>query len=119
MKNTTYMINQAYLLENKGLYRRAMSVWQDIAVQSEVTDYYRDLAWQRLMDISERLDKQATINREIIRESLKDYPNRRKSINSDRLRIIAYLIEGLTPREIALRVPRSSAFIYDCKKYIK
>lgn len=114
MKNTTSMINQARLLEHKGLFRRAMSVWQDIAVQTAVTECLRDLAWQRLMAISSYLDKQAQANR----ETLKDYPERRKNVESDRLQVVIYLKDGLTPKEIAFRVARSSAFIYDCKKYI-
>ena len=115
MKNPQSMIEKAQMLEQKGLLRRAMSVWQDIAVQTSTQEQTREVAWDRLMRISAMLEHRQ-------QPCYEEKPKRRsenlQTAEDDRLQVIACLKRGMTPSQIVALVPRSISFIYSCKKYV-
>lgn len=113
-KDIKLMIDKAYYLESIGLLRRAMYVWREIAVDVSVDETKRNMAWKRLLCISEMVYKKSQEER----EQLKNNSGRVVNVEIDRQKIIQYLKNGMSASQIEALTQRSKAFIYSCKKYL-
>lgn len=96
MKKYQSTIADAYFFEQKGLLRRARTVWQDIAVRDDNTREDRELAWQRL-DLLDAVMEQK--QRELTAQ-LKMYPDRKINAEEDRQKVIAFFKSGLSASQI-------------------
>ncbi len=100
---------QAQNLQERGLLRRALALWNEIARDgdSELTPVAR----HKQQEIAALLEQQ-----KVEKEAAKYHC--RSHIDADRECILAHLRNGMKPREIEGLTLRSSAFIYSCKKLL-
>lgn len=113
MKNDLkQMLDIAIELESKGHLRRAMSLWQDIAVHPDTHEKIRNMAWDHLDDMNAQLAE----NTRIKKEKMHSTHLQRSLIRSDREKVIHYLRNGKSTEEICYLTRRSRAFIYECKR---
>lgn len=112
MNDLTILKNKATVLEEKGLLRRAILVWQDISLGQTFSQYERELAIIHLKRLSSIIDKRVSLQR----QSLKLYPDRYKNVEEDKDKIIQLLHQGVSAKEIQQLTQRSRDFIYNCKR---
>ncbi|WP_434585604.1 hypothetical protein ACMYSP_03550 [Klebsiella sp. R390] len=100
---------QAQRLQEQGLLRRALALWADMARcdDHEVARLARQKQQEIVTLLQQKKDQQAASRY-----------NCRAHVAADRELIIAYLRNGMKPREIEALTQRSSAFIYHCKKLL-
>lgn len=100
---------QAQSLQDRGLLRRALALWTEIALHDE----------SELMQIArhKQLEISALLKQQTVQKASAKY-NCRSHIAADRETIMAHLRNGMKPREIEGLTQRSSAFIYRCKKLL-
>lgn len=100
---------QAQSLQERGLLRRALALWNEIARHgdSELTP----IARHKQQEIAALLTQQ-----KVEKEAAKYHC--RSHIDADREWIMTHLRNGMKPREIEGLTRRSSAFIYRCKKLL-
>ncbi|WP_147365220.1 hypothetical protein [Buttiauxella izardii] len=114
IKNVKLMIEDANSLEMRGLLRRSMTVWQSIAIDTTADDEERNLAWQKIVQITSLQSQKIRQESECIKRA----SNKMNNVDTDRQQVITYLKKGLSPKEIKTLTYRSDAFIYGCKKYL-
>ncbi|HFZ0438988.1 TPA: hypothetical protein ACIJOI_001933 [Raoultella ornithinolytica] len=85
---------QAQSLQERGLLRRALAIWNEIA----------------------RHDDSELAQQKVEKEAAKYHC--RSHVDADRQWIMTHLRNGMKPREIEGLTRRSSAFIYSCKKLL-
>lgn len=100
---------QAQSLQERGLLRRALALWNEIARHgdSELTP----IARYKQQEIAALLTQQ-----KVEKEAAKYHC--RSHIDADREWIMTHLRNGMKPRKIEGLTRRSSAFIYRCKKLL-
>lgn len=108
------MIEDANSLEMRGLLRRSMTVWQSIAIDTTADDEERNLAWQKIVQITSLQSQKIRQENECIKRA----SNKMNNVDTDRQQVITYLKKGLSLKEIKTLTYRSDAFIYGCKKYL-
>lgn len=114
IKNVKLMIEDANSLEMRGLLRRSMTVWQSIAIDTTADDEERNLAWQKIVQITSLQSQKIRQESECIKRA----SNKMNNVDTDRQQVITYLKKGLSSKEIKTLTYRSDAFIYGCKKYL-
>jgi hypothetical protein len=114
IKNVKLMIEDANSLEMRGLLRRSMTVWQSIAIDTTADDEERNLAWQKIVQITSLQSQKIRQENECIKRA----SNKMNNVDTDRQQVITYLKKGLSLKEIKTLTYRSDAFIYGCKKYL-
>ncbi|MBU9844770.1 PerC family transcriptional regulator [Rahnella ecdela] len=112
MNDLSILKQKASVLERKGLFRRAILVWQEISLGQTFSQYERELALIHLKRLSTIIDKKAARQR----EGLKTFPDRYKNIAQDKDKIIQLLHQGVSAKEIQHLTQRSRDFIYNCKR---
>ncbi|BBV77236.1 MULTISPECIES: hypothetical protein [Klebsiella] len=100
---------QAQNLQERGLLRRALALWNEIARSDD--SELMPLARDKQQEIAALLAQQ-----KVEKEAAKYHC--RSHVEADRQCILTYLRNGLKPREIEGLTRRSSAFIYSCKKLL-
>lgn len=105
------LVGHARHLEDHGLYRRALRLWQEIATRSDASDDLRDLAWQQ---ITRGVGIRAATG-EPPQEVLPK-PDRRYLVAEDKKRIQAYFKMGYTSAMICGLTGRSRSFVATCRK---
>ncbi|HAT1619196.1 TPA: hypothetical protein I8Y12_002595 [Raoultella planticola] len=98
---------QAQNLQQRGLLRRALALWNEIARHDDRE--LAPIARHKQQEIAALLAQQ-----KVEKEAAKSPC--RSDIDADRESIMAHLRNGMKPREIEGLTRRSSAFIYSCKK---
>lgn len=114
IKNVKLMIEDANSLEMRGLLRRSMTVWQSIAIDTTADDEERNLAWQKIVQITSLQSQKIRQENECIKRA----SNKMNNVDTDRQQVITYLKKGLSLKEIKTLTYHSDAFIYGCKKYL-
>ena len=100
---------QAQNLQERGLLRRALALWNEIARSDD--SELMPLARDKQQEIAALLAQQ-----KVEKEAAKYHC--RSHVEADRQCILTYLRNGLKPREIEGLTRRYSAFIYSCKKLL-
>lgn len=112
MNDLSLLKNKASVLERKGLFRRAILVWQEISLGRIFSQYERELALIHLKRISTLIDKKSSRQK----QCLKSFPDKHKNTAEDKDKIIQLLHQGVSVKEIQHITQRSKDFIYNCKK---
>lgn len=107
------MIAHAYALEEKGLLRRAGTVWQNVLRHPLAKDNEYELAKAKLLN-------QAPLTS--LNENNQHHdttPRRRHEIEEDKEKILSLLRTGATVKEIMYFTQRSQSYIYQCRKELQ
>lgn len=108
------LVNHARQLEEHGLFRRALRLWQEIATRPDASDELREHAWAQITDVQ---DTQAAVVSEL-HEAPLPKPNRKYLVAEDKKRILAYFEMGYSSAMICGLTGRSRSFVATCRKNV-
>lgn len=102
------LLSHVQYLENAGLYRRALRVWQDIATHPGASDSERVTAWDKITS--------GLGNKEATPPAGEPKIDRRIVVAEDKKRIAEYLSLGYSSAQICGLTGRSRSFVASCRK---
>ncbi|AFJ48677.1 hypothetical protein [Shimwellia blattae] len=106
------LVNHATHLEQQGLFRRALRLWQEIATRPDASDELRERAWTQ---ITGTVGDRAAAGGEPHADPL-PRPNRKYLVAEDKKRIMAYFAMGYSSATICGLTGRSRSFVATCRK---